>query len=119
MLDQENDLSLASGFEHSSKNKDLCEENLGADSGFLSGPQEFDSGLDLPQSKEQPDHQKIATDTMMDSGAIVDSQIVSGLNNLSLDPPKHFFTSKSNESHKEASEISWEKLYRQDNDGDT
>lgn len=118
MLEQENDLSLASGFERSSKNKDLCEENLGVDSGFLSGPQEIDSGLDLPQTKEEP-KQKISTDTNMDSGAIVDSEFLSGLNNLSIDPPKNFTTSKSNESHKELSEISWEKFYRQDNDGDT
>lgn len=44
MLEQENDLSLASGFERGSKNKDLSETNSELDSGFLSGPQQIFSG---------------------------------------------------------------------------
>lgn len=44
MLEQENDLSLASGFERGSKAKDLSETNSELDSGFLSGPQQIFSG---------------------------------------------------------------------------
>lgn len=44
MFEQENDLSLASGFERGSKNKDLSETNSELDSGFLSGPQQIFSG---------------------------------------------------------------------------
>lgn len=44
MLEQENDLSLASGFERGSKNKDFSETNSELDSGFLSGPQQIFSG---------------------------------------------------------------------------
>lgn len=107
MLEQENDLSLASGFERSSKNKDLSETNSALDSGFLSGPQalfsgEIDSGLDgglsdhSHQSHPSNDKsQKTQVDTFTDSGVIDDSsQMISGggaepglpdwFNNLSL-----------------------------------
>lgn len=90
MLEPENDLSMASGFERSSKNKDF-DTNSALDSGFLSGPQatnysgEIDSALgddssllppQLSLSKKSSDkcQQKIQIDTNIDSGCIVDSQ---------------------------------------------
>lgn len=66
MLEQENDLSLASGFELGSKNKDLSETNSELDSGFLSGPQQLFSG-DLSsgaidsKSKESRHHSSIVS----------------------------------------------------------
>lgn len=81
MLDQENDLSLASGFEHSSKNKDLRETNSPVDSGFISGPQaiysgELDDSEDQLESEEKHHHyhhQLSHNDTYTDSGCIDDS----------------------------------------------
>lgn len=79
MLEQENDLSSASGFERSSKNKDFSESNSALDSGFLSGPQAIysgeisaldDSSDNLP-SKEK--HQSSHIDSYIDSGIIDDS----------------------------------------------
>ena len=96
MLEQENDLSVASGFERSSKNKDF-DTNSALDSGFLSGPQaiytgEIDSALDddssAPQqsssslsSKKSSDkfgQQKIQIDTNIDSGCISAQMISTG-----------------------------------------
>lgn len=76
MLEQENDLSLASGFERSSKNKDFS-ENSAVDSGFLSGPQaiysgELDSTLN-EHSDRLPSNEKQQIDTFTDSGCIDDS----------------------------------------------
>lgn len=145
MLEQGNDLSLASGYEHSSKNKD-CDSNSGLDSGFLSGPQaiysgELDSALSddsssqLTSKKDNQTHQpKIQIDTNVDSGCIVDSQMIStggneaGLsdwfNNLSLrDSPTinnlDATKEKSNQSKNKNEAKLWKLAYRQDNDGDT
>lgn len=76
MLEQENDLSLASGFERSSKNKDFS-ENSAVDSGFLSGPQaiysgELDSTLN-EHSDRLPSKENQQIDTFTDSGCIDDS----------------------------------------------
>lgn len=146
MLEQENDLSLASGFERSSKNKDLSEQNSALDSGFLSGPQaifsgELDSAIDdstkLPSSNKQQKEslQKIQVDTYTDSGIIDDSQMIStgvvdvGLpdwfNNLSIkDSPtiNNLDGAKDKSNQQKPSHIEaniWERCYRQDNDGDT
>lgn len=144
MLEQENDLSLASGFECSQKNKDF-DTNSALDSGFLSGPQaiysgDLDSALSdnesaqLSHKKDQTYHQpKIQIDTNTDSGCIVDSQMIStgtesGLpdwfNNLSLrDSPSinnlDATKEKSNQSKNNNEAKLWKIAYRQDNDGDT
>lgn len=142
MFEQENDLSLASGFERSPKNKDYSEQNSALDSGFLSGPQaifsgELDSAIDDSATKlpSKEPMQKIQVDTYTDSGIIDDSQMIStgigetGLpdwfNNLSikdsstinnLDGAKE----KSNQQKTNTIEANfWKLCYRQDNDGDT
>lgn len=127
MLEPENDLSMASGFERSSKNKDF-DTNSALDSGFLSGPQaiysgEIDSALDdnsaqmstkassEPVQTQQKQHLHI--DTNIDSGCILDSQsdmILKGcvtddglpdyFNNLSIKDPSinNLDGNKSNQS---------------------
>lgn len=101
MLEQENDLS--SGFERSSKNKDLSETDSALDSGFLSGPQPIYSGaldgdLDVDDHhdrhidsapKDKQSHSKqhqqqqvvdsgILTDTLEESGIFSSEMISSG-----------------------------------------
>lgn len=144
MLESESDLSLASGFERSSKSKD-CDTNSAVDSGFISGPQaiysgELDSALDddlpahSPKSKE-PLHQqpKIQIDTNIDSGCLTDSEMIStgfeaGLpewfNNLSLKNTPSINNldgtkEKSNQSKNNNEAKLWQICYKQDNDGDT
>lgn len=76
MLEQGNDTSLGSGFEHSSKNKDF-ENNSALDSGFLSGPQDLYSGELTDNSEHLPSKEKHQLshhiDTYTDSGCIDDS----------------------------------------------
>lgn len=143
MLEPENDLSLASGFERSSKSKDF-ESNSALDSGFISGPQaiysgEIDSALDddLPvpssKSKDQTSSPKNQIDTNIDSGCLTDSEMIStgfeaGLpewfNNLSLKNTPSINNldgtkEKSNQSKSNNEAKLWQICYKQDNDGDT
>lgn len=76
MLEQENDLSLASGFERGSKNKDLSEINSELDSGFLSGPQQIFSGelssgtidsIDLKSKENRNNNRSSSTSTKSQS----------------------------------------------------
>lgn len=105
MFEQENDLSVASGYGRSSKNKDF-DTNSALDSGFLSGPQAIYSG-EINSASDDDDHhsmpmqksstekcqQQLQIDTNIDSGCIIDSQMFSkgdetglpeNFNNLSI-----------------------------------
>ncbi|XP_031628965.1 NF-kappa-B inhibitor cactus [Contarinia nasturtii] len=145
MLEPENDLSMASGFERSSKNKDF-DTNSALDSGFLSGPQaiysgEIDSVLDdessqmsvtqsMDKSQKQQKHHTLI-DTNIDSGCIVDSQIdmiskdcltdhglPDHFNNLSLKDPSINNLDGSKSNQQQQANL-WQLCYKQDNDGDT
>lgn len=82
MLEQENDLSLASGFERGSKNKDLSETNPDLDSGFLSGPQQIFSGelssgnidsIDLKSKDSRSHHSSSTKSQSQQKSASIDS----------------------------------------------
>lgn len=82
MLEQENDLSLASSFERGSKNKDLSETNPDLDSGFLSGPQQIFSGelssgnidsIDLKSKDSRSHHSSSTKSQSQQKGASIDS----------------------------------------------
>lgn len=97
MLEQENDLSLASGFERGSKNKDLSEVNSELDSGFLSGPQQIFSGelssgnIDSIDLKSKDSHHSSSTksqsqqkNAFIDSDSFVDLGISADLSSSEM-----------------------------------